>query len=396
MTKNEYRLLTSRAVNKIGNVIYDYGNSSWIAGLGVVGQKYLGYYQLVDSLIALFLNPIGGAIADRYKRRQILLWTDAIGAIACGLLTFMPSKQGMLFGLITVNAILAISHAFSGTSFRAYVVTLVKEERLVDFNAHLEIISQIISISSPLLAFWVVDRLGLRPALLLDSISFALSFVCLWSITTKETHLQPKSGQIDIRHLLTDIKEGLDFIHREKEIFFLLTIATLVNFFIAAFNYLLPFSNQLFNRSSSYATMLSLGAVGAILGALFANKYFKNNYQSLLIALGISGLGLAMLTPLHLAKVSTLVLASGNLWFKCFLTIFNIHFFSMVQKKVPKALLGRVFSSIFTLAVLLMPLATILMTALPMSVNPLSFSLIGFGISLTSLLAYIYARQHFM
>lgn len=153
MTKNEYRLLTSRAVNKIGNVIYDYGNSSWIAGLGVVGQKYLGYYQLVDSLIALFLNPIGGAIADRYKRRQILLWTDAIGAIACGLLTFMPSKQGMLFGLITVNAILAISHAFSGTSFRAYVVTLVKEERLVDFNAHLEIISQIISISSPLLAF---------------------------------------------------------------------------------------------------------------------------------------------------------------------------------------------------------------------------------------------------
>lgn len=114
MTKNEYRLLTSRAANKIGNVIYDYGNSSWIAGLGVVGQKYLGYYQLVDSLIALFLNPIGGAIADRYKRRQILLWTDAIGAIACGLLTFMPSKQGMLFGLITVNAILAISHAFAG------------------------------------------------------------------------------------------------------------------------------------------------------------------------------------------------------------------------------------------------------------------------------------------
>lgn len=78
------------------------------------------------------------------------------------------------------------------------------------------------------------------------------------------------------------------------------------------------------------------------------------------------------------------------------LTIFNIHFFSTVQKKVPKVLLGRVFSSIFTLAVLLMPLATILMTALPISVNPLSFSLIGFGISLISLLAYVYARQHFM
>lgn len=377
-------------------MIYDYGNSSWIAGLGGIGQKYLGYYQLVDNLIALFLNPIGGAIADRYKRRQILLWTDAIGAIACGLLSFMPSKQGMLYGLIMVNAVLAISHAFSGTSFRAYVATLVEDERLVDFNAHLEIISQIISISSPLLAFLVVDKLGLRPALILDSLSFALSFACLWSITTKETHLKQASSQTGLKHLIIDIKEGMHFIHHDKEIFFLLTIAALVNFFIAAFNYLLPFSNHLFNHPSSYATMLSMGAVGAILGALLANKYVKNNYRSLLITLGLSGLGLAIITPLHLAKLPTLVLASGNLWFECFLTIFNIHFFSMVQKKVPKALLGRVFSSIFTLAVLLMPLATILMTALSISVNPLSFALIGLAISVTSLLAYTYAHHHFL
>lgn len=103
MTKDEYKLLTSRAVNKIGNVIYDYGNSSWIAGLGGIGQKYLGYYQLVDNLIALFLNPIGGAIADRYKRRQILLWTDAIGAIACSCLVSkaccMASLWSMQFSL---------------------------------------------------------------------------------------------------------------------------------------------------------------------------------------------------------------------------------------------------------------------------------------------------------
>ena len=32
MKKNETKLLASRAVNKIGNVMYDYGNSTWIAG----------------------------------------------------------------------------------------------------------------------------------------------------------------------------------------------------------------------------------------------------------------------------------------------------------------------------------------------------------------------------
>ena len=73
MKKNETKLLASRAVNKIGNVMYDYGNSTWIAGLGSIGQKYMGYYQLAENVISLFLNPIGGAVADRFKRRQILL-----------------------------------------------------------------------------------------------------------------------------------------------------------------------------------------------------------------------------------------------------------------------------------------------------------------------------------
>ena len=75
MKKNETKLLASRAVNKIGNVMYDYGNSTWIAGLGSIGQKYMGYYQLAENVISLFLNPIGGAVADRFKRRQILLVT---------------------------------------------------------------------------------------------------------------------------------------------------------------------------------------------------------------------------------------------------------------------------------------------------------------------------------
>lgn len=39
MKKNETKLLASRAVNKIGNVMYDYGNSTWIAGLGSIGQN---------------------------------------------------------------------------------------------------------------------------------------------------------------------------------------------------------------------------------------------------------------------------------------------------------------------------------------------------------------------
>lgn len=392
MKKNEIKLLTSRAVNKIGNVVYDYGNSSWIVSLGAMGQHYLGYYQLAENLISLLLNPIGGAVADRFKRRKILLLTDFIGGFMCLLLALIGTDQMMLYGLITVNAVLAISHAFSGTSFRSYVVTLVDKESLVDFNAKLEIISRVISISSPLLAFLFVDRFGLKPTLLLDSLTFFLSFILLFSIRQEEQHVSVQKEPASISTIFRDIKVGLDFILHEKEVFFLLAIAALVNFFIAAFNYLLPFSNQLFADNSSYAMLLSMGATGSILGAVFAKHLFKHSHFSILLSLALSGVGLTLITPLSFFGLPVILITSGNLIFEFFLTIFNIHFFSMVQKKVPNELLGRVFSSIFTVAVLFMPLATTLMTTLSFSIHILTFAVIGLGILTMSGMAYLYAK----
>ncbi len=392
MKKNELKLLASRAVNKIGNVVYDYGNSSWIVSLGPMAQRYLGYYQLAENLISLFLNPIGGAVADRFKRRKILLVTDFVGGLMCLLLALIGTDHIMLYGLISVNAILAISHAFSGTSFRSYVVSLVEKDRLVDFNAKLEVISQIISISSPLLAYLFVDRFGLKPTLLLDSLTFFLSFALLFSIRHQEKHVEGPREAASVGAILRDIREGLLFIFHEKEVFFLLVVAALVNFFIAAYNYLIPFSNHLFSDSSSYATLLSMGAAGSILGALFAKKLFQNSNTSLLFSLALSGIGLALITPLAMFGLPAVIISSGNLIFEFFLTIFNIHFFSMVQKKVPNELLGRVFSSIFTVAVIFMPLATSLMTALPFSVHILTFAILGLAILLMSGLAFLYSR----
>ena len=388
MKKNETKLLASRAVNKIGNVMYDYGNSTWIAGLGSIGQKYMGYYQLAENVISLFLNPIGGAVADRFKRRQILLVTDFIGGLMCAVLAFIGNDNIMLYGLIAVNAALAIMSAFSGTSFRSYVVTVVAEDRLVAFNSRLEVISQIVSISSPLFAFLFVDRFGLKPTLILDSVTFFLSFLLLFSIREEEKHITTEKRNTSIKSILRDIKEGMIFIVKEKEIFFLLVIASMVNFFIAAFNYLAPFSNQLFVHPSSYATLLTMGAAGSIAGAVLANKLFKNSYNSILIALA-----LAAITIFAVLGLPAEVIVTGNLIFEFFLTIFNIHFFSMVQKKVPKHMLGRVFSSIFTVAVIFMPISTAIMAALPFSISIYAFAVIGAGILLVSGGGFLYSKK---
>ena len=83
---------------------------------------------------------------------------------------------------------------------------------------------------------------------------------------------------------------------------------------------------------------------------------------------------------------------SGNLVCELFMTIFNIHFFTQVQTKVDGAYLGRVLSTIFTLAILFMPVAKGLMTFLP-SVQLVSFLIIGLGVVLLSLVSMIYIQR---
>ncbi|WP_303974705.1 MFS transporter [Streptococcus merionis] len=389
MNANAVKLISSRVVNKIGNVLYDYGNNAWMASLGTLGQQFLGFYQLTDLLIAIVLNPFGGAIADRFKRRKILLWADALCAMLCFGVAFISQERLMLYALIGVNAVLAISSAFSSPANKSFTTAVVTKEELVTFNANLEVALKIISVSAPILSYAVLKLASLQATLVLDGISFVLSFLLVFAMKVEEE--QPNQGKagLTFQTILGDIVDGARFIFREKEVFFLLMVASLVNTFIAALNYLLPFTDKLYAQAGSYATLLSLGAGGAIAGALIARKV-PNTMNALLVSLCLCGVSLILLAlpiPVFLAQ-------SGHFFFELFLTIFNIHFFSQVQTRVPNDYLGRVFSTIFTLAILFMPFGTLFMTLMPNTIQLISFAMIGLGIAIFSLGSMIYLSKN--
>ena len=160
-----------------------------------------------------------------------------------------------------------------------------------------------------------------------------------------------------------------------------------MNFFFAAFEFLLPFSNKLYGVEGAYATILTMGAIGSIIGALIANK-FKSSMKMLLFLLILTGVG-AFVMGLPLPNFLTF---SGNLVCELFMTIFNIHFFTQVQTKVDGEYLGRVLSTIYTLAIVFMPVAKGLMTFLP-SVQLASFLIIGIGVVLLSLISMFYIQR---
>ena len=388
MNRYAVQLISRGAVNKIGNMLYDYGNSVWLASMGAIGQTVLGMYQISELVTSILVNPFGGVISDRFSRRRILMVTDLVCGILCLAISFIRNDSWMIGALIFANIVQAIAFAFSRPANKAIITELVEKDELVLYNSRLELVMQVVSVSSPVLSFLVLQFASLRITLVLDALSFFLAFGLVALLPKKEEKAFGEK-KLTFRVIFSDIKEGVHYIVKQKEIFFLLVMASSINFFFAAFNYLLPFSNQLYGVQGAYATILTMGAIGSIVGALLASK-IKASMEMLLFLLALTGLGV-MIMGFTLPSYLTF---SGNFVCELFMTMFNIHFFTQVQTKVEGEYLGRVLSSIYTLAILFMPIATGLMTWLP-SVHLYSFLIIGLGVVALSFLALGYVRTHF-
>ena len=388
MNRYAVQLISRGAVNKIGNMLYDYGNSVWLASMGAIGQTVLGMYQISELVTSILVNPFGGVISDRFSRRRILMMTDLVCGILCLAISFIRNDSWMIGALIGANIVQAIAFAFSRPANKAIITELVEKDELVLYNSRLELVLQVVSVSSPVLSFLVLQFASLRITLVLDALSFFLAFGLVALLPKKEEKTMGEK-KLTFKVIFSDIKEGVHYIVKQKEIFFLLVMASSVNFFFAAFNYLLPFSNQLYGVQGAYATILTMGAIGSIVGALLASK-IKASMEMLLFLLALTGLGV-MIMGFTLPPYLTF---SGNFVCELFMTIFNIHFFTQVQTKVEDEYLGRVLSSIYTLAILFMPIATGLMTWLP-SVHLYSFLIIGLGVVTLSFLALGYVRTRF-
>ena len=388
MNRYAVQLISRGAVNKIGNMLYDYGNSVWLASMGAIGQTVLGMYQISELVTSILVNPFGGVISDRFSRRKILMAADLVCGILCLAISFIRNDSWMIGALIFANIVQAIAFAFSRPANKAIITELVEKDELVLYNSRLELVMQVVSVSSPVLSFLVLQFASLRITLVLDALSFFLAFGLVALLPKKEEKTMGEK-KLTFKVIFSDIKEGVHYIVKQKEIFFLLVMASSVNFFFAAFNYLLPFSNQLYGVQGAYATILTMGAIGSIVGALLASK-IKASMEMLLFLLALTGFGV-MIMGFTLPSYLTF---SGNFICELFMTIFNIHFFTQVQTKVEGEYLGRVLSSIYTLAILFMPIATGLMTLLP-SVHLYSFLIIGLGVVALSFLALGYVRTHF-
>ena len=386
--KNISYLVTSKGVSKIGDIMFDFANNTFLAGLNPTSLSLVAIYQSLEKVIGVLFNLFGGVIADSFKRKKIIIGTNFLSGAACIVLSLISKEQWLVYAIVITNVILAFMSAFSGPSYKAFTKEVVKEDSISKLNSLLETTSTVIKVTIPMVAIFLYNILGVRGVLLLDGLSFLMAALLILFVTPVNEEVDTKE-EMTINGVFNDLKVGFKYVYSHKPIFIIIILSALVNFVLAAYNLLLPYSSQIFEGISDrlYGSFLTAQAIGGFLGSIlsgFVNRSLSS--RRLLLFSACSGLMLMLTAPLYFIFHNLIILIFSPALFSLFLSIFNIQFFSIVQRDVDNEFLGRVFGIIFSVAILFMPLGTVFFSVVLNPNNTFNIFIIGVSITVLSLI----------
>ena len=387
-TKNISYLVMSKGVSKIGDIMFDFANNTFLAGLNPTSLSLVAIYQSLEKVFGVLFNLFGGVIADSFKRKKIIIGTNFLSGIACIVLSLISKEQWLVYAIVITNVILAFMSAFSGPSYKAFTKEVVKEDSISKLNSLLETTSTVIKVTIPMVAIFLYNILGVRGVLLLDGLSFLMAALLILFVTPVNEEVDTKE-EMTINGVFNDLKVGFKYVYSHKPIFIIIILSALVNFVLAAYNLLLPYSSQMFEGISDrlYGSFLTAQAIGGFLGSIlsgFVNRSLSS--RRLLLFSACSGLMLMLTAPLYFIFHNLIILIFSPALFSLFLSIFNIQFFSIVQRDVDNEFLGRVFGIIFSVAILFMPLGTVFFSVVLNPNNTFNIFIIGVSITVLSLI----------
>lgn len=391
---NSILVISSRTVSRLGDIMFDYANNTFLAGISPNSLILVGIYQSLDTLISIFLNLIGGVVADKVKRKKIIILADLISGLICVGLSLIPVAEWLVFAILITNSILAVLSSFSGPAYKAFTKEIVNKNSISKLNSYLELSVTIIKVIIPLIALALYQLLGVHGVLLLDGLSFLLSSALIFSVTPI-TEADVSAATLSVSGVFIDLVEGFKYLVVKKDVFGLMILSAVINFFLAAYNLVLPYSNQMFPKItvSLYAIFLAAEAIGGIVGAWLSGIVNKDlQLGKLIIYLGYGGVCLAVIPVVYLIHPQVIALSLSFALFNMFGTVFNIQLFSYIQQNVDLDYLGRVFGIIFTIAIVFMPFGTAFFTLVLNPNNSYNFAIIGLLECIASIIYYQYNK----
>lgn len=361
----------------IGQIISLFGNAVIRFALPLYLLNQTGSSALYGTVSAcalipaILLSPIGGILADRVNKRNIMVMLDFFTAAVITIFSIMHGRVSLI-GLmaVTLMCLYGIAGAYQ-PAVQASVPALVREEYFMAANSVINTISSFASLLGPVLGGILYSIYGLEPVLCICILCFLLSAVMEIFIKIPFVKQGTDAGMWKV--VQKDFLDSIRFIRKEKPVIGkgLVVICGINLFMSAMINIGLPYmvtevlnlDPALVNRLYGFAegALAAGGLAGGIGAGIFAKKLVIQKAGNLIIAcagcLFPMGITLAVSTS---GPISYIVMTGCCFFIMVCSTIFTVQVMSFVQTETPQNLIGKVIALILTIAMCAQPIGNVL------------------------------------
>lgn len=141
-------MVIGQIISILGSALLRFALSLYV--LDITGRADIFATLYAISNIPLLLSPLGGAIADRFNRRNLMVIYDLISsAIVLGYIVLMLGGSTSVFLIGTVMVLLSFISALYTPAVTASIPLLVEERRLESANGLVQAVQALSGVIAP-------------------------------------------------------------------------------------------------------------------------------------------------------------------------------------------------------------------------------------------------------
>ncbi len=357
----------------IGQIISLFGNAALRFALPLYLLNQTGSSALYGTVMAcafipsILLSPVGGMVADRVNKRNVMVILDFFTAAL--VLVFCLLMDGADLVML-LTATLMILYGIAGAyqpSVQASIPVLVGADRMMEANSIVNMISSFSALLGPVLGGIVYSAYGLKPVLLVCTLCFVFSAVMEIFIRIP-FEKQVSEGSI-WQTVRSDFGQSVRFIRRDMPVIGKAVLAVCgINLFLSSMIMVaLPYlvtevidldaaqANRLYGFAQGI--LAAGGLAGGICAGAFAKKLSIRKSGVLIVTAALSMFPIAVsLAVFSSGVVNYVILTAGCFVVMTCCTVFTIQMMTFFQTVTPPHLLGKVIAVIITVAMCAQPL----------------------------------------
>jgi MFS family permease len=314
---------------------------SWLV-LTIAGSSsafFLGLDAFLGELPILLFTLIGGVVADRRDRRQLLLasqYVQMAAAFALAALVYWDIVR--IWHVLTLSVITGLAQAFGGPAYQSLMPSLVSKEHLPNAIAFNSIQFNLARVIGPLLAGAALAAFGMVACFGLNGVSFLAVIIAILSLHVRHIPATTPSrmGQ--------ELKGGFTFVRANPGLIGLSVLGFATTFLGNPVLTFLPlFTQNVFAGGvNEYTYLMSAAGGGAVTGALVVAWLgkFPHMGRALLLIQFMFGVLVMLFAVTRLFWLNAVLLFGAG---ACMVMVFAM-LSSLVQLNAPNEMRGRVMS----------------------------------------------------